>query len=90
MEDIVAGATPQILSLTGVLGVSAAAALAPVEYRAQVVAGTNFFVKIATTNSAPEAEFIACRFFRPLPPNHKQVEVVKCQAIAADEHVNYF
>jgi len=88
IQDIVANAAPEILASTASLGVAQNSPLSVVEYRSQIVAGTNFFVKIRAENSP--TEFVACRLFRPLPPNHKDVEVVRCEAIAADTHVTYF
>jgi hypothetical protein len=88
IQDVVAAATPAILTAGRAIGVSSHSRLSVVEYRSQVVAGTNFFVKIRAEHSP--TEFIACRLFRPLPPNHKEIEVVKCKPIDEETNVQYF
>jgi len=48
----------------------------PVEVRKQVVAGTNFFVKIHVGGG----DHVHVRIFRPLPPNHTSPQVHSFQA----------
>eukprot|EP00667_Euglena_gracilis_P027747 EG_transcript_34656 len=47
----------------------------PVSYKTQVVAGTNFFIKLAVT----EDQFLHARIFKPLPCNGANPEVHSVQ-----------
>jgi len=46
-----------------------------VSYSTQVVAGTNFFVKV----KVGDGDYIHLRIFRPLPPNQDQLELHSMQ-----------
>ncbi|XP_048338290.1 cystatin-B-like, partial [Sphaerodactylus townsendi] len=57
------------------------------EYRSQVVAGTNYFVKIDVGNGA----FVHVRIFRPLPGSDKEVCLTDYQTgKKASDPLNYF
>ena len=45
----------------------------PVGIKSQVVAGTNFFVKIQVT----ETEYIHVKIFRPLPHSDEEIQVIE-------------
>ncbi len=45
----------------------------PVGIKSQVVAGTNFFVKIQVT----ETEYIHVKIFRPLPHSDEEIKMIE-------------
>ncbi|XP_065667799.1 cystatin-A isoform X1 [Hydra vulgaris] len=58
-----------------------------VSYKTQVVAGTNFFIKVKTGDN----RFIHLRVFRPLPPNFENFQLHSVQENKSHEdEISYF
>jgi cystatin-A/B len=58
-----------------------------IEYQTQVVAGTNYFIKIFIGND----EYVHARIFKPLPCNGTTLEVHSVQAAKTkDDQLAYF
>ncbi len=65
--QIVRSLAPAILASAGLTSTpEAAAALTPLTYKSQVVAGINYFVK-CSTGAGPSATYLVVRIYRPLP-----------------------
>lgn len=54
------------------------------KYKSQVVAGTNFFVKVQVH---PEGECVHVRIFRPLPCNATQGKEVELTSLQSDKQL---
>ena len=63
--------------------------LEPVFYAKQVVAPSNYFVKVAASSSSGTS-YMQCRLFRPLHPNHNDIKVVRCRETSRDAPITYF
>jgi len=56
-------------------------------YKTQIVAGTNYFIKVQINNE----EFIIVKVFQDLPHNQSKIELVSLKdKVDIDEHISYF
>jgi hypothetical protein len=86
----VLGKVPHQALLKGTNLSASNVSITPVSYASQVVAGTNFFVKLQVDAGSSNPTFLHCRLFRPLPPNHTNIEVVECNQAEKDAPLTYF
>ncbi len=54
---------------------SSTARLIPLSYRTQVVAGTNFLVKVKVEDGN-NVSYANVKIYRPLPPHHEEYEIL--------------
>eukprot|EP00667_Euglena_gracilis_P018501 EG_transcript_19656 len=76
VAEMVNGLKSRIIAKAQAQGLnSIGAEFEPISYRSQVVAGTNYFVKVRVGRN----EYLHVRIFKPLPYTHEEPQVVSVQ-----------